>query len=44
MTGMRATEHDYEVGTGVGGDFIDDYDEGPPEAADLPQERYLTAN
>ena len=41
MTGMSATEDDYEVGTGVGGDFIDDYDEGPPEAADLPQERYF---
>ena len=41
MSTVNPTERDYEVGTGVGGDFIDDYDEGPPDAPDLPDERYF---
>lgn len=34
-------EADYDVATGVGGDFIDDYDEGTHPSGDLPVERYL---
>ena len=41
MNSVNPTERDYEVGTGVGGDFIDDYDEGPPDASDLPADRYF---
>jgi polyphosphate kinase len=32
---------DYEVETGVGGDFIDDFDEGMPDSSDLPIERFI---
>ncbi|MDR9435170.1 RNA degradosome polyphosphate kinase [Pontimonas sp.] len=38
---VNQSERDYEVTTGVGGDFIDDYDEGAPEANDLPVERFF---
>lgn len=38
MTGLGP---DYDVSTGVGGDFIDDFDEGIPDTADLPTDRYL---
>ena len=38
---MSGAEADYDVSTGVGGDFIDDYDEGVPLSDDLPIERYL---
>jgi polyphosphate kinase len=34
-------ETDYEVSTGVGGDFNDDFDEAIPDSSDLPVERYL---
>jgi polyphosphate kinase len=34
-------ETDYEVSTGVGGDFNDDFDESIPDSSDLPVERYL---
>jgi polyphosphate kinase len=35
------SEPDYEVSTGVGGDFNDDFDEIVPDSSDLPVERYL---
>ena len=38
---MDFNETDYEVSTGVGGDFNDDFDEAIPDSADLPVERYL---
>ena len=38
---MSLSEADYDVATGVGGDFIDDYDEGSHSSLDLPVERYL---
>jgi polyphosphate kinase len=34
-------ETDYEVSTGVGGDFNDDFDEAIPDSSDLPVERFL---
>ena len=37
-----SNEAEYEVSTGVGGDFIDDYEDGSvPDADDLPIERFL---
>lgn len=41
MSAVPGPEADYDVATGVGGDFIDDYDGGTPPAGDLPPERYL---
>ncbi len=41
MNPMSSSEADYDVATGVGGDFIDDYDEGFHSSDDLPVERYL---
>jgi polyphosphate kinase len=41
MASVTGPEADYDVSTGVGGDFIDDYDPGPLDSADLPTERYL---
>lgn len=41
MASVTGPEADYDVSTGVGGDFIDDYDLGPLDSADLPTERYL---
>jgi polyphosphate kinase len=41
MSAVSGAEANYDVATGVGGDFIDDYDEGSPPAEDLPVERYL---
>jgi polyphosphate kinase len=41
MASVNPTERDYEVATGVGGDFIDDYDIGIPDADGLPVERFL---
>ena len=41
MSAMSNSEADYDVATGVGGDFIDDYDEGLHSSDDLPVERYL---
>ena len=41
MSTVNASEPDYEVATGIGGDFIDDYDEGIPDSSDLPVERFL---
>lgn len=38
---MDFNETDYEVSTGVGGDFNDDFDEAIPDSSDLPVERYL---
>lgn len=38
---MEHNESDYEVETGVGGDFIDDFDEGMPDSSDLPVERFI---
>ena len=38
---MELNESDYEVETGVGGDFIDDFDEGMPDSSDLPVERFI---
>ena len=37
-----SNEAEYEVSTGVGGDFLDDYEDGSvPDADDLPIERFL---
>jgi len=41
MSGVTGPEADYDVAGGVGGDFIDDFDEGGLPADDLPVERYL---
>lgn len=41
MNAMSSQEADYDVATGVGGDFIDDFDEGLHSSDDLPVERYL---
>ena len=38
---MEHNESDYEVETGVGGDFIDDFDEAMPDSSDLPVERFI---
>lgn len=38
---VSGSETDYDVATGVGGDFIDDFDEGPLDSDDLPVERYI---
>ena len=38
---MEHNESDYEVESGVGGDFIDDFDEGMPDSSDLPVERFI---
>jgi len=38
---VEHSESDYEVETGVGGDFIDDFDEGMPDSSDLPVERFI---
>jgi len=38
---VEHNESDYEVETGVGGDFIDDFDEGMPDSPDLPVERFI---
>ena len=38
---MEHNESGYEVETGVGGDFIDDFDEGMPDSSDLPIERFI---
>jgi len=38
---VEHNESDYEVETGVGGDFIDDFDEAMPDSSDLPVERFI---
>jgi len=38
---VEHNESGYEVETGVGGDFIDDFDEGMPDSSDLPIERFI---
>ena len=39
---MAENQPTYDVSTGVGGDFVDDFDEGElPPGDDLPLERYL---
>jgi polyphosphate kinase len=38
---VEHNESAYEVETGVGGDFIDDFDEGMPDSSDLPIERFI---
>jgi polyphosphate kinase len=38
---VEHNEPDYEVESGVGGDFIDDFDEGIPDSSDLPVERFI---
>ena len=42
MTGVNELRPGYDVATGVGGDFADDFDEGEaPPSEDLPVERFL---
>jgi len=41
MSAVSGSEANYDVASGVGGDFIDDYDEGSASAEDLPVERFL---
>jgi polyphosphate kinase len=42
MTGVNELRPGYDVATGVGGDFADDFDEGEaPPSDDLPVQRFL---
>ncbi|MSZ08007.1 MAG: hypothetical protein F2621_01140, partial [Actinobacteria bacterium] len=42
MTGVNELRPGYDVATGVGGDFADDFDEGEaPPSEDLPVQRFL---